>query len=193
MQDVLIGNLAYLSLLLAAILFWYGTDFRRALGKTLKQALAWGLIFLGVIAAFGLWDQIRSTTVATQATFTDTGDIEIPVAPDGHYHLTATINGVPVAFVVDTGASDLVLTKQDAERIGLPASELAFHGRAMTANGEVRTAPVRLAEVVLGSHVDRNVMARVNGGVMDQSLLGMSYLNRFEQITISRGTLVLTR
>ena len=96
-------------------------------------------------------------------------------------------------FVVDTGATDMVLTQTDAQRAGIDPDGLAYLGRAMTANGEVRTALVRLDEVQLGSVTDRGVSAVVNQGEMAQSLLGMGYLQRWGRIEIAAGELILTR
>ena len=117
----------------------------------------------------------------------------MPRGRDGHYSLTLQINGVDVDFLVDTGASQVVLTQQDAARVGLNPDKLAFIGTAFTANGEVRTAPVRLDTVDLGGIRDTRVRASVNGGEMSGSLLGMSYLNRFDSIEIRGDRLILTR
>lgn len=187
------GRLIYLALLGGAILFWLILQNRNSLGKTLQQMLTWGLLFLGMIAVFGLWEDIRSTVRPTQAVFSDAGRIEIPRSPDSHYYLTLEINGAPVLFVVDTGASDMVLTKKDAARAGLDPASLPYVGRAFTANGTVRIAPVTLDEVRLGSITDTRVPASVNEGEMAQSLLGMRYLQRFSQITIAGNKLILTR
>ncbi|MDK3073054.1 TIGR02281 family clan AA aspartic protease [Sedimentitalea sp. JM2-8] len=187
------GNLIYLGLLLAMILSWFVAQNRRSLGKLAQQALAWGLIFVGVIAAIGVWDDIRQTIVPSQGVLTETGQIEVPRARDGHYYLTLVINGKPVDFLIDTGASQVVLSHSDAEHLGLVTPDLAYTGRAMTANGEVRTAPVRLDSVELGPVLDRNVRAWVNEGEMDKSLLGMSYLQRWNRIEITGNALVLSR
>lgn len=187
------GQLTYLVVLCAAVLFWFVTNHRQSFGKILQQAMAWVLIFLGVIVAIGMWGDIRDTVRPTQAVFSDEGRIEIPRSQDGHYRLTLTINGKPILFVVDTGASQVVLSKADAAKAGLDLENLVYYGRALTANGEVRTAPVTLKEVKIGTLTDRNVAAQVNGGELDQSLLGMSYLQRFEQITITGQKLILTR
>lgn len=188
-----LGNLAYLVLLGAVLVFWFVAQNRNSPGKTMQQAIAWGLIFLGVIAAIGLWDDIRQTVRPRQAMLTEAGRIEVPRANDGHYYLTLGINGTPVEFMVDTGASQMVLTAGDARRSGIDTADLAYVGRAMTANGEVRTAPVRLESVALGPVVDRDLRAYVNRGEMDKSLLGMSWLQRWRRIEISGGALVLTR
>lgn len=187
------GRLVYLALLGGVLVFWFVVHNRKSLGRTVQQALAWGLIFLGVIAAIGLWGDIRQTVQPRQGMVTDAGRVEVPRANDGHYYLTLMVNGEPVDFMVDTGASEVVLTESDARRVGIDLDGLAYVGRAMTANGEVRTAPVRLGSVELGPVSDRNLRAWVNAGEMDQSLLGMSYLQRWRRIEITGGALVLTR
>lgn len=187
------GNLIYLVLLLVMVVTWFVAQNRESLGKTVQQALAWVLIFVGIIAAIGLWDDIRSTLRPTQSVITSTGQIEAPRAPDGHYYLTLQINGEPVDFLVDTGASEMVLTLNDARRVGLSLDNLVYTGRAMTANGEVRTARVWLDTVALGPVEDGDVTAWVNEGEMDQSLLGMGYLRRWSRIEITDQALVLTR
>ena len=186
------GQLAYLLLLLLAVGGWFVAEQRANLGKTARQAAAWGLIFVGVIAAVGLWGDIRSNVLARQQV-TGAGRIEVPRNVDGHYYLVARLNGKPVRFIVDTGASDVVLTPEDARRVGIDTTALAFSGTATTANGTVRTAHVRIREFRLGDIVDRNIAVSVNGGDMDGSLLGMSYLRRFSRIEIADNRLILTR
>lgn len=180
----------FLSLFAIGILVSLG---RRGLHRNLQNAAIWGLIFLGTVAGFGLWEDIKRDMVPRQAVFADQGKIEVPRAFDGHYYLTLQINGAPVNFVVDTGASEIVLTKEDAMAAGLHPDDLKYIGRAKTANGEVRTAPVRLDTIGIGSIVDTNLPAYVNEGEMFKSLLGMAYLQRWGKIEISDGTLVLTR
>lgn len=117
----------------------------------------------------------------------------MPRSPDGHYHLTLDVNGTPLRFIVDTGATDIVLSREDALRVGIDPTTLRFFGRAVTANGTVQTARVTLESVTLGPHTDHNVPARVNGGSMTGSLLGMGYLERFQRVEISRDRLTLMR
>ncbi|WP_299614458.1 TIGR02281 family clan AA aspartic protease [uncultured Tateyamaria sp.] len=163
------------------------------LSKTLQMASAWVLIFLGAIAVVGLWDDIQGDLMANQTRFDDSGTITIPRSFDGHYYLTLDINGEPTDFIVDTGATDIVLNRSDAETAGLDPANLNFLGRAATANGEVRTAPVRLDTVAIGPHEDTNVPAVVNDGALDQSLLGMGYLQRWGRIEIAGGEMTLSR
>lgn len=188
-----IARLVYLGLLVTVLVSGFLLHNRSSLSKTLQQAGAWVLIFLGAIAGVGLWEDVRQTVMPTQAVFAGQGRIEVPRSADGHYYLSLVINDATVRFVIDTGATNIVLTKDDARRIGLDVDDLAYVRRAMTANGEVRTAPVWLETVALGSIVDTDVQASVNGGELAESLLGMTYLQRWSRIEIEQGQLVLTR
>lgn len=186
-----IASLLYLSLLGAAVVGWMLVEGRQQMGRMLRMAAIWVFIFMGAIAAVGLWGDIRSAITPVQKEIE--GRIEVPRAADDHFYLMVDINGVDVRFVVDTGATDMVLTLQDAEKVGLNPDDLAFLGQARTANGVVQTAPVRLDTVRLGPFLDHDVRASVNGGQMDGSLLGMGYLNRFATLTIAGDKLVLER
>jgi aspartyl protease family protein len=188
-----IMHLVYLVALLVLVAFSLSPMFRANFWKTIQQFMIWALIFVGVVVVVGSWDNIRSAALPPQVSYSEDGTIEIPKSYDGHFYVTALVNGAEIDFVVDTGASDLVLSQKDAITAGLDVENLDFYGRAMTANGEVRTAPVRLESVALGAFDDKNVRARVNGGDLDISLLGMSYLNRYPTITMTRNQLTLSR
>ena len=73
------------------------------------------------IALAGLWPDIRNT-ISPEARILEGNRIEVPVGNDGHYHLTAQVNGVAVRFVIDTGASSIALGPRDAERVGIEQS-----------------------------------------------------------------------
>ncbi len=193
MEDFDYARLLYLGILGSVLVFWFIVQNRRSMGKTAQMAVAWGLIFLGVIAAVGLWDDISQTVRPSQSAMNAQGQISIPRAPDGHYYLTLKVNGQPIEFMIDTGATDVVMTQSDAARVGLDPKNLNYFGRAMTANGEVRTAPVDLKTVALGKIVDRNVTAWVTQGKQGQSLLGMAYLQRWSHIGIGNNAMILTR
>lgn len=186
------GRAAYLVLLLIAVGGFLLVELRASPGKTLRQAAAWGLIFLGAIALAGLWGDIRQA-VAPQARMLEGGRIEVPLGNDGHFHLTAQVNGTPVRFVIDTGASSIALGPRDAARVGIDPEELAYVGQARTANGVVETAPVTLDSVTLGEIQDSRVPAMVLRSDLDQSLMGMSYLSRFARVSIEGSLLVLER
>lgn len=186
-----IAQLIYLGLLLAAVGGWVMVEYRKQMGAALRTALAWGLIFVGVMAGYGLWSDISRNMTSTQAV-TEGGTIEIPRSPDGHYYVTLDINGETVLFMADTGATNMVLSTDDARRLGIDPESLLYMGEAMTANGVVRTARVTLPEVTLGPFTDTDFPAWVNEGDMDGSLLGMEYLGQF-RVEIAGDRMVLSR
>jgi len=187
------ASLIYLVLLACAVGGWFLMQGRDSIGKTLQMAMIWGFIFLGMVAGYGLWSDVQRQTTGGQMLQRGEGQISVPRQPDGHYYLTLELNAERIRFVVDTGATDMVLTRADARRAGLDPDTLNFIGIANTANGQVRTAPVRIDTVKLGNITDTNVRASVNGGEMDGSLLGMGYLEKWGRIEISGGELRLTR
>lgn len=183
----------YLILLLAYLAYFFLRGNRVSGAKMVQQIVLWVLIFVGVVAAYGLWQDLNPRLQTESALITETGDIEIPRGPGGHYHLTMEVNGTPVRFIVDTGATDIVLTMEDAARVGIDTERVPFLGQARTANGTVPTALVRLDSVALGPVLDTRVSARISAGEMPGSLLGMNYLQRFETITISGDRMTLSR
>jgi aspartyl protease family protein len=190
MDGETLARLGYLAVILVALGGWALVEFRQRMGQALRMAAAWGLIFLGVAAGYGLWMDIQADVMPFQEVTEDGASVTVPRAADGHYYLTLSINGTGVPFMVDTGASGMVLSLEDAQRLGLQPESLDFLGQAMTANGTVRTARVTLPLVELGPFRTENFTAFVNGGEMAGSLLGMDYLRQFD-MTFRDGTLIL--
>lgn len=187
------ANLIYLGLLGLVFGGWIFAQYRHRLGQALQQALLWMLLFMGVILMYGLKDDLqRQVFPATPAVFDGT-KVLLSRAADQHFYVTLQINGTNVDFVIDTGATGMVLAQVDARQIGIDPDNLLYLGVASTANGDVRTARIKLKEVRLGEIVDYNVTAWVNDSDLDFSLLGMSYLSRFSSIEIRGDQLVLTR
>ena len=119
------------------------------------------------------------------------GKILFRADSSGHYNVEAEINGVPVRFLIDTGASDVTLSPRDARRIGLETSRLAFNRQYQTANGIVMGAPITLPQIRIGPIEVRDVPASVNGTPLNASLLGMSFLERLSGYQVENGTLTL--
>lgn len=185
------GRLFYLVLLLVAVGGYVVVEYRKRMGEALRTAAAWGLIFIGVMAGYGLWNDMRSE-VAPQQMVAEGGQIEVPRAADGHYYLTLTIDGTPVQFLADTGATNMVLSNRDARRLGIDPETLVYIGRAQTANGTVATARVELGSVELGPYRDDGFAAWVNQGEMEDSLLGMDYLSLY-RVEIAGDRMILRR
>ena len=193
MEENDFASLIYLSVLAAVILGSVLASRRGELGTVFRQAGVWLLIFVGVVALVTSWQDIRQSGQSMSFRKSENGSIIIPKEADGHYHITLTINDRDIDFLVDTGASDVVLTRQDAARVGFDPDRLDYLGTANTANGTVRLATVRLGTVRLGDILDENIRASVNHAPMEKSLLGMRYLSRFNVIEITKHQMILKR
>lgn len=185
------ARLIYLGLLLLALAGWFSISNRPSIGKSLQMALVWGMIFLGGMAIYGLWQDITSSHETQN--MNEDGVILVPRSRDGHFYLTLQVNNVEIEFLVDTGASDLVLSPKDAINAGIDIENLAFLNSAKTANGTVPIAYVQLEQVQLGKYLDNFVSAAVNSSDMSKSLLGMSYLDRYQRIEILAESLKIYR
>lgn len=185
--------LVYLILILLVVGGSMVISSRGQLNKTLQQAAIWGLIFVGAIGAYSLRDRIEASLYPERALISERGTASFSRARDGHFYAELEVNGKKLEFVIDTGATDIVLSEKDAEYLGYPVGDLIYSGRANTANGVVPMARITLDSIILGRFTDRNIRATVNGGDLDTSLLGMRYLERFRKIEIVGSRLTLTR
>ena len=151
----------------------------------------------GLASAFGLPTPVEvsdlGTAVPAPSTEASTsGNVEIPAGSNGHFLTTAHLNGRPVEVMVDTGASMVALSYEDAERAGVFVRPSDFTHRVSTANGAAKIALVRLDSVSIGDITIRNVAATVSEpGRLDTSLLGMTFLGRLSRAEMRSGVLIL--
>ena len=118
--------------------------------------------------------------------------VEIKAGTHGHYYASIEINGRPIDAMVDSGASIVALTFDDAQRAGVYIRDSDYTQHVNTANGLARIAPVMLDRVSIGDITVRNVPAAVSEpGKLMTSLLGMSFLNRLQRVDMRSGVLVL--
>ncbi len=183
--------LVYLLILLVGVGSFIFGDFRNRMSQNIQNAAIWVLIFFSAVVLYSFKDTIESELFPRSAIQQIGDEIILNRARDGHFYATLNVNDTNITFVVDTGATNVVIARDDALRIGINPDELNYFGRAQTANGEVRTAAVRLDTVQFGNRIDQNLAASVNGGDLGTSLLGMSYLSRFTTIQISGNELRL--
>lgn len=187
------SRLIYLALLGAFILSGVFFHYRNRMSRAIRDAAIWLLIILGFVLLYGFKEQLAGGLFPGQAVSVGEDTVTLRRGGDGHFAAEILVNGAPVTFLVDTGASNVVLSRRDAERVGFDPDRLRYTMRAQTANGTVASAPVVLDEMRLGRFVDHDVRAMVNGGELFSSLLGLSYLNRFSRYSVEGDTLYLTR
>ncbi|HWE45113.1 MAG TPA: TIGR02281 family clan AA aspartic protease [Caulobacteraceae bacterium] len=116
---------------------------------------------------------------------------EVAKAADGHYWAEAEVNGREVRFLVDTGATEVALTGDDARRLGIDLSSLTFDRNVTTASGPTKAAAVDLDYVSVAGAREDHVSALVLESGLSTSLLGMTYLGRLSKFEASRDALIL--
>lgn len=163
------------------ISIWTGVAAVLLLGYTYRSDLA------------EIFDRVRTELIPGQAVIGKGNSVVITANMDGHFYVNGHVNGKSVYLMIDTGASDVMLSPQDASRVGLGSDQLSFTRVYNTANGIGYGAPVRLESLKLGSIEFRDFKASVNKADMDHSLLGMSFLERLESFEFRGNKLHLRK
>jgi len=153
-------------------------------GTAYGQALAAGL--------FRFIPFLVPTLEAGQGPRTTEGSdhvIRVKADANGHYYVKGSADGVPLEFMIDTGASYITLTKEAAGRLSI--GPLSFNIATNTANGPIQNAQITIRQLTVGSFTVSDIPAVVNGGALDEPLLGMSWLRLFRSIEIQNGVMTL--
>lgn len=194
-------DFSWLAYKIAILVFISGTVltlFRERFVQAVTMALLWVAVGLLLVVGYSYRFELHEVADRVLAELVP-GHVEsqgrtVAVARTngGDFAVNATINGARVAMVLDTGASSVVLTRDDAKAAGLPIEVLDYTVNIDTANGRARAAPVRLDRVAVGSLVERSVDALVaQPGQLKTSLLGMSFLNRLQSWEVRGDRLFL--
>ena len=173
--------------------------FRGRFTQAFTAALLWIAIALILVVGYAYRFELHTVADRVMAelipghVITHGRSVELARSYGGDFDVTAQINGARVAMILDTGASSVVLTREDAKAAGLPLEVLAYTAIIETANGRTHAAPVRLDRIAIGGLVERSVDALVaQPGQLKTSLLGMSFLNRLQSWEV-RGDRLLLR
>lgn len=192
-------RLLYLCALLAMFIGISMRGKRMHLRPALKSTALWFGAFCVLIVGYAyrddvrpLIDRVRGEVSPTIAVARQEGEVMLKKAWDGHFRAVTKINGENVGMLIDTGASLVLLSYEDAQAIGLKPETLEFSTPVITANGKAHVASVTLDSVQVGNIGLFGVRAAVaEKGKLHSSLLGMSFLSRIQETTFRRDTLVL--
>jgi len=119
------------------------------------------------------------------------GEIAVDRSPDGHFYVEGQANGAPVRFMIDTGASQIVLRREDAQAAGIVVRSDGFTATGRTAGGDVPLQPITIDRLTVGGNEARELPAMVVAGALPVSLLGHSWLKRTGQLTIDGDRMTL--
>lgn len=176
---------------------------RGQFGEVLRQIAIWLLIIMSLVAAYVYRDDARNFAARMTAgllpgtaVVVRTGDggneVVIHKTRGDHFRTNVTVDGQVLDMLVDTGASSVVLSYEDARRIGLKPESLRYTVNVMTANGSATAAPVRLDEISIGPIARRDIRAMVaEEGRLDESLLGMTFLSTLASLQMQTDELRL--
>jgi aspartyl protease family protein len=192
------GSLTYQIVLLVFLGAVVLTMFRERFSQALTSALMWVAVGLVLVVVYSYRFELhavadRVLVVLVPGHVVSHGrTVEIGRANGGDFDVTAQVNGKRVQMVLDTGASSVVLSHDDARAAGLPLEVLNYSVTIDTANGRTRAAPVTLDRISIGGLEERSIDALVTQpGQLKTSLLGMSFLNRLQSWEVSGDRLVL--
>lgn len=187
------------------VIFVVAVFLSRGLSGIVRMAGAWLAIALIVVGAYayraelyGVGARVAGVLVpgmpiAGELAGGPKNTVVITRALDGHFAVRGRIEHAPTTFMFDTGASFVTLTPRDAARAGVATNALKFSTPIRTANGEIRAARITLETLQVGPIERHKVAALVAPpDTLDQSLLGLSFLNTLKSYAISGDRLVLT-
>lgn len=161
------------------------------------------LFLLAGMAAMGMWQAARPmpAPAAAQAhaaivapdrtTSSDPAGMRATRAADGLFYVRASVNGRPVRFLVDTGASVVVLTPADAAAVGLAPHPDSFDSHVETAAGKAPMAWATIDEISIAGRQVRGVRAAVMRDGLGVSLLGQNMLARLGSVRMEGDQLEL--
>ena len=119
------------------------------------------------------------------------GETRVPLAPDGHYWIRATVNGVPARFLVDTGATLTAVSTETAAAARMSSRPGAIPIRMQTANGAVAADLATIEELRFGNVAARGLDAVIAPNIGPTNVLGMNLLSRLSSWRVEEGTLIL--
>lgn len=172
-------------------------------GDMIRQGLIWVVIMLGLVAGyqyrFDLQDMASrlSAGLVPASPFMLKGEngedvVTITKSMGNHFRIRALVDGETVDFLVDTGATDTVLTYSDAESVGIDTDNLVFNRPVNTANGQTFSARARVGLLKIGViELDNFSVSVSQPDDLNKSLLGMSALNRLSGFAVRGDQLQL--
>ena len=118
-------------------------------------------------------------------------ETRVPLAPDGHFWLRATVNGVPASFLVDTGATLTAVSGETAERVGLEPRGAGIPIRMQTANGAVAAKLTTIDDLRFGNVAAQGIDAIIAPGLGPTNVIGMNVLSRLASWRVEGRTMIL--
>jgi aspartyl protease family protein len=179
------------SLIILAYLGLHIFSRRFQVKQAVKDALVWVGIGAMLLIGYQYKDQLKEQLFPTKGQQHNGGEVRFRLSDNNHFFIDARLNGYPVRFLVDSGASRVIVSRSIAEKTGIVTEGLTFNQPTMTANGLVMSAPVKFGKLEVGPIVLYDVAGAVVENNLNEPLLGMSFLNRLSSWRVEGDTLIL--
>jgi len=137
-------------------------------------------------------DRVLSDLFPAKAINKNHEKLVLNIAQDGHYYLNVKIKNQEVRFMIDTGASDMVIDEKIAIKLGYDLKKINYNKIFQTANGQSYGASISFDEVDVSGIKFYNVQASITNSDLVIPLLGMSFLQKFYKYEFFRDKLILT-
>lgn len=165
-------------------------------GKLVKMLMTWLAIFAGAFLFFVYvdYDDVKqrvSSELSRTAIVEADGTVRIPMRDDGHFWVEGQVNGVPVEFLVDTGATITTIDKTHADAANLSLMR-GVSSQVQTANGTVRVEVGRAETLAVGPIVEDDIVIQVSP-IPGVNVLGMNYLQSLDRWSREGRYLILER
>jgi aspartyl protease family protein len=193
-QAYVIQAIAIIAFLSAGLIFARRINVR----ETVRNIAIWLAIAAVLIVGVSFRDELESVALRVRSELVpgyalESGEHEMVLTESdgGNFYIFGEANGVRVRFLIDTGASDTVLTPSDAANLGIDVRALDYSRVYGTANGLGRGAPYTLESLSVGPISISPMPVSVNEAEMGSSLLGMTFLRRLRSFEIQGRRLIL--
>ena len=187
-------------LIILLLFFIYTYSSRKSHSTSINSMILWALIFIILIVVYAfrfelesLKNRIFAVLIPSYSWTNEQGQLVIARSKDGHFYLNAVTSiNKKIRFLVDTGASDIALTKEAAVKLGINLKKLRYTKKYYTANGVSYAAPVRIKQLTIGKKTFYDLEGHVTSGGLDTPLLGMSLIEDFSNFKITKDMLILS-
>lgn len=163
--------------------------------KKIIYLISWLGIFILLFVSYSYRDILTNNRVFAQlmpgSAVKNDRSLIFYVAEDNHFYVIAKINHRKIKFLLDTGATNIVLTASDAQKAGIDTNNLNYNRLYQTANGQVRAASVQVKNFIVGDREFNDINISITKSNMGVSLLGISFLNLFSKYQFDKHKVIL--
>lgn len=171
---------------------------RIGLGEIVRSVLSWIAIFAIFIVMFsyqheivGVWNKVTGELTGANDQQVVGGTLKIRQSPDGHYWADAEVNGTPVRFLIDSGATTTAINLKTAQAANVDVNEGGFPTYLNTANGTVEAQRGTIKSLRVGPMMALDLPVVVAEAFGDSNVLGMNFLSEMKSWRVEQGEMIL--